>query len=163
MVRQTAACPMLNSPKVPRSEIINRQGIWKATGRLASTLGSVAKPLVCISTMPRIPAMTAPQTMPTASSSRAVLKAVEIRVGVDGVDQRLQDIVRHIGDEADLIRLQRLDHDFVPRLHHPCPSIAGRPASAGLGFAPLGAAGRSPLGPRGSAGRKRHPAGVIPP
>ncbi len=40
-------------------------------------LGKVPKPLVCISTQPSIPPIQAPATMPTASSSRVVGKAVK--------------------------------------------------------------------------------------
>ncbi len=75
MVRHTSACPRLNSPSVPRSEMIIRTGIWNAAAKEANALGSVAKPLVCIRMTPRLPPIQAPQTMPTASSSRTVLKA----------------------------------------------------------------------------------------
>ena len=51
--------------------------VWNAQGKEARTLARVAKPLVCIRTMPRIPAMQPPATMPTASSSRAVAKVVK--------------------------------------------------------------------------------------
>ena len=57
MVLHTIACPSWWSPSVPRSEIIISNGIWQGTVNEASTLVSVAKPLVCISTMPRSPAM----------------------------------------------------------------------------------------------------------
>ena len=56
MVRHTIACPMLNSPSVPRSEITIIGGIWIRHASEASALASVAKPLVCISTTPRMPA-----------------------------------------------------------------------------------------------------------
>ena len=76
IVRHTIACPMLNSPSVPRSEISITSGIWYGTASEASALGSVANPLVCISTTPRIPPIQAPQTMPTASSSRVQTSVV---------------------------------------------------------------------------------------
>ena len=57
MVLHTMACPSWWSPRVPRSEIIISSGIWQGTVSDASAFGSVAKPLVCISTMPRRPAM----------------------------------------------------------------------------------------------------------
>jgi len=52
-------------------------GIWYGSASDASALASVAKPEVCISTQPRRPAIQAPETMPTASSSRAVANAVK--------------------------------------------------------------------------------------
>ena len=78
MVRQTIAWPGLNSPSVPRSLTSISTGIWLATTSEARTFGSVAKPDVCISTMPRMPAMVAPATMPMASSSRAAAMAISV-------------------------------------------------------------------------------------
>ena len=68
---------MLNSPSVPRSDTIISTGIWNGTASEAITFGSVAKPLVCISRMPRVPPIHAPDRMPSPSSSRATAKAVK--------------------------------------------------------------------------------------
>ena len=70
MVLQTIACPRLNSPSVPRSETKMSAGICDGTTSEASAFGMVPKPLVCISTAPRMPPIQAPVMMPIASSSR---------------------------------------------------------------------------------------------
>ena len=77
MVRATSDWPMLNSPSVPRSDTIISTGIWNGTDSDAIAFGSVAKPEVCISRMPRSPPIQAPEMMPTASSSRAQENAVK--------------------------------------------------------------------------------------
>ena len=77
MVRFTIAWPRLNSSITPRSEIIISTRIWDATGSEASTFASVTKPEVRISKMPRMLAIQAPATIPTASSSRVAGNAVK--------------------------------------------------------------------------------------
>ncbi len=115
MVRATMAWPMLNSPSVPRSETIISTGIWNGTGRDASTFGKVAKPLVCISTMPRMPPIQAPETMPDGLFLARGGEGGEERIGVDRLDQRAQHVVGHVGDQAHIVRFQRIAHDLVPR------------------------------------------------
>src|SRR5215471_10148100 len=77
IVLYTRAWPRLNSPSVPRSDTNISAGICEGTTSEASALGIVPKPLVCINTAPRIPPIHAPVTMPRASSSRVVAKAVK--------------------------------------------------------------------------------------
>ena len=55
MVRATVTWPMLNSPRVPRSETTMIAGIWYGTISDASALAISAKPLVCIIATPRNP------------------------------------------------------------------------------------------------------------
>ena len=61
-----------------------------------------------------MPAIQAPETMPTASSSRAVGKRGEKGIGVQVLDQRGQHAIGHIGHEPDVVALERLQHDAVP-------------------------------------------------
>ena len=68
---------MLNSPMVPRSEITRIAGIWYGTINDASAFGITPKPLVCIITTPCTPAIQAPATMPSASSSRVATTEVK--------------------------------------------------------------------------------------
>ena len=77
MVRATSIWPMLNSPSVPRSDTIIIVGIWKGTDSDASWLARVAKPLVCMSTIARVPPIQAPAAMPRASSSRGTENALK--------------------------------------------------------------------------------------
>ena len=128
MVRQTSAWPILNSPSVPRSETSMSSGIWNGTASEASTLASVAKPEVCISTMPRTSAH------PGAGDDADGLflarggKGGEEGVGVQVLDQRRQHAVRHVGDQADIVPLQGLQDDAVPA------PVAGRLVPAGRGL-----------------------------
>ena len=58
-----------------------------------------------------VPPIQAPETMPTASSSRAVAKVVKNGIGVQVLDQRRQHAVGHVGHQADVVALERLQHD----------------------------------------------------
>ena len=54
-----------------------RKGVVLMQSSGFATLARVAKPLLCISTTPLRPAIPAPDTIPMASSSRVVVKAVK--------------------------------------------------------------------------------------
>src|ERR1700752_4664944 len=114
MVRHTSDWPRLNSPSVPRSETNMISGICEGTTSEASTLASVAKPEVCISIAPRMPPIQAPETMPTAPSSRAGGKDIEERIGVQVLDQRRQHPIRHTGHQSYVVALERVQHDLLP-------------------------------------------------
>ena len=114
MVRLTMVCPILNSPSVPRSEITRIAGICEGTISDASTFGITPKPEVCIITQPRRPAIQAPATMPTASSSRVAQTEHEIIVGLGAAQQRGEHIVGHIGHQPDIVVLQRGEEVFRP-------------------------------------------------
>jgi hypothetical protein len=86
----------------------------------------VAKPDVCISTAPRSPPNPAAADDPDRLLFARGWKRLEVRIGVQLVDQGGEDLVGHIRHEADIILLQRVENDLVPgaffRRHPHTPS-----------------------------------------
>jgi len=71
-------------------------------------------PLVCISSAPRIPPIQAPLMMPSPSSSRVTQKSSKNGSSVHSRKQRLQHVIRHVGDQPDLVGHEHLVQHIGP-------------------------------------------------
>ena len=114
MVLHTMAWPRLNSPSVPRSDTKISAGIWLGTTSEASAFGMVAKPRG----LHQHRAAHAAHPGAGDDADRLLLARAgeggEEGVLVQRLDQRREYPVGDVGDQPDVVALERRQHDLVP-------------------------------------------------